>query len=850
MLKTRTFIGIAILLISAGAVHAEEVPGAPFPYVQATAVHVLPATHNNESGYFSLCEGLDGRIYIGTAKYGENSYLVEYDPDDGEQRVVIDTHKVCGLTATGYAAQAKIHTRNFVGPSGKVYVGSKQGYRQAGDTSEYPGGYVMTYDPRTGAAQNLGMPFPGQGVIDVVADEERDLVYVVTCEDQHWVLLDLTTGVYRELGPMLVPYATTLVGSDGRASVITKDFKLAQYDPATSAVTLRDIVIGDVVLTKPEATGHAIPCWALAADGRTAYMNMINFPDLLEIDLASTAAAAPAINHGPMHTGPAPDSRGSLCIGPDGMVYALVRVNNDTGFGTGYLHHLARFDPATKTMSDLGVLAVHNPEFFDFSPGKNGKPPPFSHGYHTLPDGTLTPLHAHMALIATHDGSLYATVIYPFTLLRIDAFRPAERPAASEASGVARQYLSFVRDSCDRVEGDMSNIVQVAEAAAARHLAGGMIGFVHNYQGLDGELHGRSGGLVHIGFERAYKADRAEAEKKHDMAIVGWQRAPFASEMRQLKQLKDRGVHILAFGPADMPELAEYREVANTWFDTGLGADDRVVTLADGSRAGRGNLLVNALYGWVFVAEFVSALTREGKMPPMWKAYSYEDGPAWGNRYLGKKQFHDDCRVPPIPAGELAGTYLDRIRYHVGAFEKTQSANVSDAVDRIARESGAGRKTVVASMGHMAWTYVGRYEDAAWCVNADLHSNIQRQVDKYAAETPDEALVLRLGYSGMDSGERDVFLKKRQRVMLISAETDRGGEFSSFLKATLLDEPDDLLGYIDMGYAFGDACVTVEGYPIRILPPSGIMQIAAYESVNVGVLSRLAMLAGDSGTGR
>jgi len=43
------------------------------------------------------------------------------------------THKLVGLPLepTGYAAQSKIHTRNFVGPSGKIYVGSKQGYPSA-----------------------------------------------------------------------------------------------------------------------------------------------------------------------------------------------------------------------------------------------------------------------------------------------------------------------------------------------------------------------------------------------------------------------------------------------------------------------------------------------------------------------------------------------------------------------------------------------------------------------------------------------------------------------------------------------------------------------------------------------
>src|ERR1043165_6496573 len=81
----------------------------PFKLVPAQAFHILPETHNNESGYFSLCEGLDGSIYIGTAKYGQNAYLVEFHPNTGRQKIVLDTAKVTGNTTTGYAAQAKIH---------------------------------------------------------------------------------------------------------------------------------------------------------------------------------------------------------------------------------------------------------------------------------------------------------------------------------------------------------------------------------------------------------------------------------------------------------------------------------------------------------------------------------------------------------------------------------------------------------------------------------------------------------------------------------------------------------------------------------------------------------------------
>ena len=72
--------------------------------------------------------------------------------------------------------------------------------------------------------------------------------------------------------------------------------------------------------------------------------------------------------------------------------------------------------------------------------------------------------------------------------------------------------------------------------------------------------------------------------------------------------------------------------------------------------------------------------------------------------------------------------------------------------------------------------------------------------------------------------------RKKQRVMLITGENPR----------TEWAVPDFCEPRADTGAAFGDACVSVEGYPIRILPPSGVMQIAAYETLNAEVLERLA----------
>src|SRR5947209_14143879 len=72
----------------------------------------LPSEYTNqESTYFSIIGGLDGKLYVGTAKYGVNAYLLEFDPKTEKVKMVMDVHKEIGSTAKGFAAQAKIHTR-------------------------------------------------------------------------------------------------------------------------------------------------------------------------------------------------------------------------------------------------------------------------------------------------------------------------------------------------------------------------------------------------------------------------------------------------------------------------------------------------------------------------------------------------------------------------------------------------------------------------------------------------------------------------------------------------------------------------------------------------------------------
>lgn len=409
----------------------------------------------------------------------------------------------------------------------------------------------------------------------------------------------------------------------------------------------------------------------------------------------------------------------------------------------------------------------------------------------------------------------------------------AEAPASFPAESPMAQYLASALASCDQVEQRIPELTKLAETVARRHANGGTLRVIWEGaeggigpQGPQNELLGRSGGMS--AFDGSLELRRKlSGDRGKDVAIIGWQRAPGPSDLEILRKYREK-FFIIGFGPRDLPELAEHAKLVDFWVDTETRGDDRAVGLPDGTRAGRTNNLINVLNSWAFIGELVAALTREGVMPTMLKSHSLPDAKEWNDRYRGNFLFHNDLSVAPIPGGVLSRRYLSEIRKLLRKFGDTQRAHVRQTADLIVAELAKGQKIPVAQIGHTTYAQVGQYEDELWADPRILTRG--GRVKAWERTTADDSLVLRLGYSGEDKELMDVMRKKKQRVMLITSDCDQRPDYQT---------PDDVLTVIDAGWDFGDACVPVDGYPALILPPSGVLQIAAYESINVEVLSRV-----------
>jgi hypothetical protein len=162
--------------------------------------------------------------------------------------------------------------------------------------------------------------------------------------------------------------------------------RFAGYDPTTDKVSIDPLLVEGKPFAKYLGAERMHPDWRITPDGKSAYLQLLDDRRMFRVNLTG-AAGQPVVatNLGDRIKGENPDSRGSISIGSDGRVYSVTRIDNKTGFGRGYLTHLVRHDPATGAMEDLGVFAVKNPGF-----GGDARP---NHGFHTLPDGTVTPLH-------------------------------------------------------------------------------------------------------------------------------------------------------------------------------------------------------------------------------------------------------------------------------------------------------------------------------------------------------------------------------------------------------------------------------------------------------------------------
>jgi sugar lactone lactonase YvrE len=418
---------LCLLFVSMAVATADA--GLPTKWLPATA-HVIPKfTASEGEGYFSIIEGHNGRLYVGTHANAVNSWLVEFDPAANRMAVVVDAHKAIGTDLKGFGSQAKIHTRNNTGKlTGRIYFGTKQGYPSKDEKREdYPGGYPMVYDPKTGKTKVYPIPVPYHGINSITPDESRGVAYISTCSDHRpgpgenavFLKLDLETGKYRELIDTEHYYGFIVVDWLGRAYHPLLGGDIARYDPKTDKLErLQQTIDGKpptdacrLALTPPDPIN-----WDISPDGKTLYALPMSGNELFAYDLTAEGNVLAGRTLGELIPGATKTDCRSMCVGPSGAAWCAITENVN---GVRMLH-LVRHRPGDSAPVDLGVIEVTNPDFTEFT-DKAGKPLPYHAGFTKLENGKTVTRYVILGVCETRDGNVHILAMHPYSVLQVRA---------------------------------------------------------------------------------------------------------------------------------------------------------------------------------------------------------------------------------------------------------------------------------------------------------------------------------------------------------------------------------------------------------------------------------------------
>ncbi len=291
-------------------------------------------------------------VYMGEWIYTRPApYLFVADPRTEKVRAV-DLSTVIA-DPPEYFWHGKIHCRLQCTPDGKIWFGTHFGHQGGTDLKEHPkgwsGGHLISYDPQTDQLTDHGIPAWKQSIMRMVVDHERQLVYIWTYPDAHFVIFNLEIRAPMDKGPVVkgVYYVQPWIGPDKNVYLVDTPSRVVRYHP--DANTMEDLspegAEGLKWMRALAQSPDRAKVYGYAAEGDEIW--------LVELNLAD----------GPNGTikrlAPAP--RGNLRhmdCGRDGTVWIMQRPSETEGDTS----HLWRYDAESGELKDHGRAVLEGGE--------------------------------------------------------------------------------------------------------------------------------------------------------------------------------------------------------------------------------------------------------------------------------------------------------------------------------------------------------------------------------------------------------------------------------------------------------------------------------------------------------
>jgi hypothetical protein len=355
------------------------------------------------------------------------------------------------------------------------------------------------------------------------------------------------------------------------------------------------------------------------------------------------------------------------------------------------------------------------------------------------------------------------------------------------------QYLTRLSDAVELTRVQMPQITASAEAAAARVTRGGRLYVAGTQADFAAEMLDRAGGLAMV-------SAVPRILNRGDVVLYAVPSRLTVADRIRISHWQSQGVFVVGFASAKLSSDPYFQP--DVLIDSG---DEEGLLLGDGTIC-PSDTVMNLVNAWTWTGEFVAACTRLGRMPVLNQSFGEAGAFARSTKYRGVT-FHDDVKVAAVPAGSLGTAYLDAVSGSLAGMMRKAPA---------ALEFGGRwlRDTPASSRG----LYAASQIFPAHFADARAPQPFGKTGELQLRQPPQTPLALVIGYEDPPQIAIDFATMRRGRLIYTSTRRDAA------------DARQEVL-YIDPHTPRGDACVKVDGYDVKILPASSVMQAAVYWSL-------------------
>lgn len=403
----------------------------------------------------------------------------------------------------------------------------------------------------------------------------------------------------------------------------------------------------------------------------------------------------------------------------------------------------------------------------------------------------------------------------PFLLLLLaPVLGGAAVAAAPQATTSA--YQAWMLSCLDALQADLPEISASAEAAADLYINQSFTLLLAGAPGFVSEAYGRAGGMMPI---ESIKWWRRPTERA--VVLYALREEALPDDYAILRRLVGQGCHVILFARRSLLDEALRQDIEGLEaLDTHAAAQGGLFQSADDEWVVPTDPIARMVAEWTWIGEFVAACTRQGRMPTMWKSNGAEGGMDWNNLYQRPRRRYHETAPPPVPPGQLGRAYLDAVRTALRTLYANEVGRIVQVADWAMDARAAGRTVYTFSNGHGPLLDPGGPHDPRYFR--------QLSTDEYTVD-PTVTLaagdvILYIGQGGMpvEWGSfqgRDLPGDWRRAGVKVAWSFGNlwTREFCRQISMIQPEEP-----FLDQHFAYADASVWIEGYPLGILPTSGI----------------------------